>query len=108
MEVGRDVVRKVARRGRKVLLAAVFVTGVELGAMKRIVRGPLDPRINAKIMEVYRIVQKRIVTVMQLGESESVANMGAGHGVLKPDVITVQLRNQVGVRNTEAVFGVMK
>jgi hypothetical protein len=81
---------------------------VELGAMKRVVREPLDPRINAKIMEEYHAVQKKIVTVMRLGESESVANMGAGRGVLKPDVITVQLRNQVGVRNTEAVFGVMK
>jgi hypothetical protein len=81
---------------------------VGFGATKRVVRGLLDPRINAKIMGVYRIVQKRIVTVMQLGESESVANMGAGRGVLKPDVITAQLRNQAGVRNTAAVFGAMK
>jgi len=45
---------------------------------------------------------------MQLGESESAVNMGAGRGVLKPDVIIAQLRNQVDVRNTAAVFGAMK
>lgn len=108
MEVGRDVVRQVARRGQKVLLAAVFGMEVGFGATKRVVRMQLDPIINAKIMGVYRVVQKRIVTVMQLGELENVVNMEVGHGASKPGVITAQRRNQVGVRNTVAVFDALK